>query len=316
MGCPIDRNHRSYSLYDWNKVILEKTFSIPEKFELSEMISDKATSLDLGELAIRCKEFHNIGPAKDRSVIIRWLRSNYQNPYEFLQKISENWFLAESSTCEVYPKEQEGKLNPRLYGLMTLIRRLYIVITEAFISDSILKYFTEITMTYDQSSLYTRLHQVTTNLQHNTQRASTSIVTDIDFEKWNSNIHESETFDIFSDFDKLFGLTNFFSRSNELFSKCVFYLADGTITPELRSGEMVEDLGVWRNHLWGMEGMRQKGWTVFTAVILKYICELRQMSYQLLGQGDNQVLITHYYQDGSNSVEKQLPNSWTSKRSK
>lgn len=118
-------------------------------------------------------------------------------------------------------------------------------------------------------------------------------------------MRESETFHIFSDFDKLFGLTNVFSRSHELFSGCVFYLADGTITPDFQNGEMVADLGVWRNHLGGMEGMRQKGWTVFTAVILKYICELRQMSYQLLGQGDNQVLITHYYHDGSNTVERQ-----------
>lgn len=29
------------------------------------------------------------------------------------------------------------------------------------------------------------------------------------------------------------------------------------------------------------------------------------MSYQLLGQGDNQVPITHYYHDGSNTVERQ-----------
>lgn len=113
------------------------------------------------------------------------------------------------------------------------MRRLYIVIIEGLISDSILKYLPEITMTYDQSSLYTRLHQVTKNLQHNDQRASTSKVTNIDFEKWNYNMRESETFHIFSEFDKLFGLTNVFSRSHELFSVCVFYLADGHLSPQI-----------------------------------------------------------------------------------
>lgn len=41
--------------------------------------------------------------------------------------------------------------------------------------------------------------------------------------------------------------------------------------------------------------MWQKKWTIFTVTLLKYICELHQPSCQLMGQGDNQVLITHYY---------------------
>lgn len=304
---PLDRSHPEYNLLDWQHIQFLETFSIPERFELSEMISDKATSLDLGDLAERCLRHRDIGLSKDRSVIIQWLRSNYQSPIDFLKRISENGFDKESETCGVYPKEREGKNEPRLFGLMTLMRRLYIVITEALISDYILKYFPEITMTYSQSSLYTRLHQVTRDLSHQgeNEERPTSIVTNIDFEKWNSNMREPETMTLFSDFDDLFGIKQVFSRSHELFSACTFYLADGTITPEFKEKRMITDLGVWNGHLGGIEGLRQKGWTVFTAVILKYICEWRQVSYQLMGQGDNQVLITKYYPQAQDSIKVQ-----------
>lgn len=90
-GSPIDRMHPCYSLLDWDKVKFDKTFNVPERFELSEMISDKATSLDLGDLALRCREFHDIGLSQDRSVIIRWLRSNFQNPLDVFVDYIKGW---------------------------------------------------------------------------------------------------------------------------------------------------------------------------------------------------------------------------------
>lgn len=191
---------------------------------------------------------------------------------------------------------------------MTLDRRLYIVITEALLADFILKYFPEITMTFDQATLLTRLHSVTKKISkdHSEKQKSTPIVTNIDFEKWNSNMREEETIDIFTDFDRLFGLKGVFSRSHELFEQCQFYLADGSITPEwVTNRRMKEGPGVWSHHLGGIEGLRQKGWTIFTVVILKYICELNQTSCQLMGQGDNQVLVTHYYPSTQRPVKQQ-----------
>lgn len=225
---------------------------------------------------------------------VRWLRTNFQNPREFLEEIGENGFSPNCAVCGVYPKEREGKNAPRLFGLMTLERRLYIVITEALLADFILKYFPEITMTFGQWTLMTHLHQVTRNFD-DAKGAATSIVTNIDFEKWNSNMREPETMVIFSDFDDLFGIKGVFSRSNEVLSGCTSYLADGTITPKWENPmTMKEGIGVWRGHLGGIAGMRQKGWTIFTVIILKYVCELNQTSCELLGQGDNQVLITKY----------------------
>lgn len=173
-------------------------------------------------------------------------------------------FDPNTRVCGVYPKEREGKNKPRIFRLMTMQRRLYIVITGAFIGDSLLPYFPEITMTFDQTTLFTRHHSVSRTLADETIQRAVPIVTNIDFEKWNSNMRIEETLRISSDFDKLFGLGELFSRSHEVFSQCQFYLADGSITPQWDGNTIIPDIGTWSDRLGGMEGMRQKRWTIFT----------------------------------------------------
>lgn len=80
-----------------------------------------------------------------------------------------------------------------------------IVITEALIGDALLPHFPEITMTFDQTTLFTRLHSVTCTLADGTNQRAVPVVTNIDFEKWNSNMRIELILRIFSDFDRLFG---------------------------------------------------------------------------------------------------------------
>lgn len=64
---------------------------------------------------------------------------------------------------------------------MPMQRLLYIVITEALIGDALLLNFPKITMTFDQTTLFTRLHSVTRTLADGTiQRAVPIVVTNID----------------------------------------------------------------------------------------------------------------------------------------
>lgn len=78
------------------------------------------------------------------------------------------------------PKRRGGKKKPRMFGLMPMQRLLYIVITEALIGDALLPYFPEITMTFDQTTLFTKLHSVTCTLADGTiQRAVPIVITNI-----------------------------------------------------------------------------------------------------------------------------------------
>lgn len=116
---PLDRAHPDYRDTYWDQVIFGKTFDVPDKFEFTEMISDKATSMNKEDLRERT--------GCDRSVIVSWLRPNFQNPHEFLQQLRVNGFNPDTEVAGVCPKEREMMPAPRLFGLMTSERRLYTV---------------------------------------------------------------------------------------------------------------------------------------------------------------------------------------------
>lgn len=138
---------------DWKDVYFNPTFNIPEQFNFQDMIADKATSLKREDLR-EASERGSIG--SNRSVIIQWMRETNISPLEFLTKISEHGFSEGNDVIGGHPKEREMKIYPRLYGLLTLEKRLYVVLTEALIASCILRYFPEITMTFDQKELLTR----------------------------------------------------------------------------------------------------------------------------------------------------------------
>lgn len=54
--------------------------------------------------------------------------------------------------------------------------------------------------------------------------------------------------------------------------------------------------------------MRQKGWTIFTVVILKMLSDKLNVKSQLMGQGDNQVLINRYYPRPGMTIKDQHDN--------
>lgn len=292
-----------YNRQDWIKVSFKKTFDISDKLNLSDLLSDKALSLTLHELYDQVHKHNNIGLATEKSVIIQWLKSKLHDPEQFLDEININGFGEDNEIFGVCPKERELKLIARFFGLATLKKRMYIVLTEAMIAEYIIPHFPQITMMDDSITLSKKFFDQTKIMASDTlygsKRSYKNIVTNIDFQKWNTYMRKEETYMIFQQMDKLFGYDNCISRTHEMFETAQLYLADGTFVPNftLAGGKLklVECDYVWTNHLGGIEGLRQKGWTIFTVCVLISVMELHPNSrFSLMGQGDNQVLIVHY----------------------
>uniref|UniRef100_A0A1B6CFW2 RNA-directed RNA polymerase L n=1 Tax=Clastoptera arizonana TaxID=38151 RepID=A0A1B6CFW2_9HEMI len=209
----------------------------------------------------------------------------------FLQDVAENGFGYEDSVTAVYPKEQENKEYARLFGLLTLRKRMYVVLTEALIAEHILPYFPEITMMDDEISLLKKIYLATTNRKSYTKNSPLkSVILSFDFQKWNSNMRREETESIFQDMDDLMGLGPCIIRTHDMFEGKL-YLADGSIRLKLDlNGHLMLGPGCWTNHLGGIEGLRQKGWTIFTIIEIKTVAERLGIIFQLMGQGDNQVI--------------------------
>lgn len=295
----LDIKHPNYKLTDWNWVKGLKTFPISKQYELSEIISDKATSLGLSRLIRELLNGRGIGPSAERSVLLQWIMSDSLDPEEFLNEIDARGFPQDECVVGVYPKEREMKLKARLFGLLTIVKRMYVVLTEAIIAEHFLPLFSEITMMDDQAQLLGRHFRSTRNMSDYGKKSPyVTIVVNSDFSKWNSNMREEETAGCFSFMDELLGFKNCIRRTHEMFKSSQLYLADGSILPEVvktkRGVKLKESLSVWSGHLGGIEGLRQKGWTIWTACILRYIIELTGVKAQIMGQGDNQVIICNY----------------------
>nr|WAK77191.1 MAG: RNA-dependent RNA polymerase [Rhabdoviridae sp.] len=286
---PVTIRHPDYSLLDWHYVRFEQSFEISEKVDLTAFISDKALSLTRPELKEAVESLRCIGFAWKRSVLYQWLSTEFEGPKEFLERIGKNGFPEGENVVGVCPKERELKIEPRLFGLLTLSKRMYVVLTEALLAEHLLPYYEEITMMDDYLTLLKKIHRQTSDPEHTANRKN--LFTVLDFEKWNSNMRKEETEELFTMFDQLFGLTNVFTRSHEMFETSYLYLADGSYLPHFySSSELREDASCWTEHLGGIEGLRQKGWTIFTVALIRLIADQHDIEISLMGQGDNQVL--------------------------
>nr|UYL95597.1 MAG: RNA-dependent RNA polymerase [Yanbian Rhabd tick virus 2] len=286
-GAELVVRHPRYSLEHWWDVKFQKTFNVMESLDLSDMISDKSTSLDKTPLLESLRKNRGIGPSWERSVLYSHCRQEMTKPAEILESVSKSGFGDEESVVGVCAKERELKPEPRLFGLLTLRKRMYVVITEALLAHDVLPFYPDITMMDDHLALTRKIMRMTK--QHQNWR---SILTVLDFEKWNSHMREAETLELFTFFDDLYGLENVFTRSHEMFSKSQLYLADSSYRPKVdeEAKALVEDEGCWSGHLGGIEGLRQKGWTIFTVALLRLVADEAGISVSLMGQGDNQVM--------------------------
>lgn len=291
-GKPLDVHSQHYKRSDWILVEARKTFNVLPKYDLSDMISDKATSYSRAQLRESVKR-GNIGHRSDRAVIGAWIKSQIGDPGEFLEDISVNGF-GEYDVVGVCPKERELKIFTRFFGLLTLRKRMYVVLTEAMIAVHLLAYFPEITMMDDSLTLLKKMFSMT-HQSPSLASAWVDIFSIIDYDKWNSNMRADETIRLFCFFDQLFGLTMVFERSLEMFSLETLYMADGTFIHSFtKDGKMCESWASWNGHLGGIEGLRQKGWTIFTVNLIRMVAEQHNVQFHLMGQGNNQVLRIRY----------------------
>lgn len=221
-GTPISLISPDYNPDHWLNIKFDQTFHIQDKYELSEMLSDKATSSTREELIWNIINRGGIGTAVDRSVIVQWLKENYQNPQEFLKDINDNGFGDGKDVIGVHEKKREMSIEPRFFALLTIRKRLYVVLTEALIADHILPYFPEITMTFDAVTLRKKIQENTRKLV-DARLDSKTLITNLHFSKWNSNMRKEETYNLFEDMDHLFGLKNCIARTHDMFTLSTIY---------------------------------------------------------------------------------------------
>ncbi|DAF42331.1 TPA_asm: L [Gymnadenia densiflora virus 1] len=296
----ITRLEQTMNLPEWDYIKFKKCIEIPKTYNLSEMVADKAISPDRDSLYRICKQATGMYDANTRRGVLQWLLRESESCYEFLTRVNEDGLSENELIIGLYQKEREVNQTPRMFALMSHSIRNYIVTTESMLSDDILPAFPNITMTNSLLSLQKKIFSVSHKQSMNikSQRFCTfkdiTVIINIDFEKWNLNFRKETTYPIFEALGELYGLEHLYNRTYDIFSKSLIYLADGTFLPKLDMHEgkfILSPPTAYIGHLGGFEGLRQKGWTIFTDCALELVCSRHKCKHSIMGQGDNQVLI-------------------------
>ncbi|DAZ90680.1 TPA_asm: polyprotein [Caladenia virus 1] len=308
---PISTEHHRYVFVDWDLIQFQKLWDMPETYDVCHILNDKAVSPTRSELYESIKNGKGTVVGTQRRGILRWLQGDSIKCRKFLKDVDENGLDAEHCIIGMYEKEREIKIKARMFSLMSEKMRMYFVLTEEMIAEHILPYFPQITM---KDPLHIQIKKLW-NASGLSSPDSLDPTINIDFEKWNLNMREELTEDLFSQLDLLFGFRSLISQTHEIFKKSYIYSSSGKYNPQIAEDALVVDPPMaYTNHQGGFEGLRQKGWTVATVCLLCYIADKLKISINLLGQGDNQVVRLQMPHNYWNNLEMGLGSRVTEAR--
>lgn len=216
----VDRRSVKYNSMDWYCVQAWKTFSPAEYLTDLDVVNDKACSATKSELLKSMSSKKQYIPKEKKRTLLRFLQSENVDILKLLATIDEEGFKSDDLVIGATPKERELKNEPRLFSLMTERAKYYITATEQLIAEGIIPYFPDITMKMSSVEVKKRMHAL--GRKTRAEANAVTIVTNIDFERWNLNMRHNITFDLFNFYDRLFGYNNLIARTHEYFSKCIF----------------------------------------------------------------------------------------------
>lgn len=291
-----------YPLVHWKLLNFCKEFEFDYKTDYTEMCNDRAISPYLYDLpAIYAPEllgYKPTRPVSSRRVLLELLRKNEIDIKGICAAVMRREIPEEWKIVLLSAKEREMKIAPRMFAMFVLEMRLYYNITEANLSKTIFKYFPQQTMTLSERELTKRVLSMATVDGLDTY---IPIFMSIDFKSWNIHWQYSSTYQIFNQIDMLFGTPGLYTYSHIFFEQCTVAVSSRYSPPSSLIGVQGHQVYrtkakfptcdlLWYNHSGGFEGIRQKGWTIITIILLLIVEMKTGIKSFIIGQGDNQFL--------------------------
>ncbi|AJR28409.1 polymerase [Chaco virus] len=281
---------------NWHKLPLTKCFDIPEFIDPSELFSDKAHSVDLHVLINHIRH-DNKKPIPTKRVLTTLLEKNNINWVDFLQRINDKGFETDELVIGLRAKERELKDKGRFFALMSWNLRNYFVVTEYLIKTHFIGLFEGLTMADDMNTVITKMIGKTAGQDKSSSKRIITITNHLDYVKWNSNQRAESNNKIFRVMGQFLGMPNLIERTHEVFNKSFIYFVNRPDLMSVKEGQIVNNSSnkvCWQGQLGGLEGLRQKGWTISSMLMLNRLPRRRNTMIRTLAQGDNQIVITTY----------------------
>lgn len=117
-----------------------------------------------------------------------------------------------------------------------------------------------------------------------------TIANHIDYEKWNNHQRGEANNPVFRVMGQFLGYPNL--------TNLTYYYNNRTDLMAVEDGEIVnkdpDRMVCWRGQKGGLEGLRQKGWSIVNLLVIRREGKVENTKISILAQGDNQVICTQY----------------------
>ncbi|QPL20091.1 RNA-dependent RNA polymerase [American bat vesiculovirus] len=279
----------------WHELPLVKCFDIPDLIDPSVIYADKSHSMNRSDV-IRHILYKSDSPIPSRKVMKTMLETPATNWVEFLESVDKVGLDAEDLVIGLKAKERELKTVGRFFSLMSWKLREYFVITEYLIKTHFVPLFHGLTMADDLTAVMKKMMESSSG-QGASNYDAIAIANHIDYEKWNNHQRKESNGPVFKVMGQFLGYPNLISRTHEFFENSLIYYNN---RPDLmrvlnNAVENSSDKRVcWNGQAGGLEGLRQKGWSILNLLVIARESQIRNTSVKTLAQGDNQVICTQY----------------------
>nr|WGO62847.1 protein L [Hefer Valley virus] len=280
---------------NWHRLPLKKCYDVPDMIDISLLYSDKSHSLDRSEVIKIVREGkHKRIPTK--RVLQTLLERKATNWPEFLKEVNDRGLDWEKLVIGLKAKERELKEEGRFFSMMSFELRDYFVSTEYLIKKYYVPLFEGLTMADDLNTVIKKMLEVSSG-QGSRDYQYITIANNIDYEKWNNYQRIESNGPVFRVMGQFLGLPELFVRTHEFFQKSLIYYNHRADLMLARGDQLINKTGAlvcWEGQRGGLEGLRQKGWSILNYLMIERESRIRNTRVKILAQGDNQTISMHY----------------------
>ncbi|WPV62771.1 MAG: RNA-dependent RNA polymerase [Wufeng shrew rhabdovirus 1] len=288
---------------NWHELPLSKCYEIPIGLDPALLYADKSHSMTRSSVMDHILSYPNT-PIPSKKVLHSALFEPEVFIPEFLLSINDNGLEKDDLIIGLKGKEREVKRVGRFFSLMSWKLRLYFVITEYLIKKYYVPLFSGLTMADDYNSVVRKLLDRSLG-QGEPNYKRITFANHFDYSKWNNTQRGKANNPVFRVMGLFLGLPRLFERTHQFFEESLIYYNDRGDLMDVVSGQIVNKPGYrvcWEGQLGGLEGLRQKGWSVVSLLVIERESKIRNTRVKVLAQGDNQVICTYY----------EIPSSYSS----
>jgi len=284
-------DYNSYPLSDWDFTEWEKFLDFDYFPNYLDLMDDKAISLYRSDLRLTWDKDKR--PKSNRRLLLEVMTRKDIDIRSLVERVSRRDIPDDWKVVSLYPKEREFKLDPRMFAMLVLEMRCFFTAIEANLANSLFRYLPQQTMTKTKTQNQERFLRFT-DPGKNTNNYS--LFLEIDLSRWNLRWRELVIHMIGHDINKMFGLKGTYTVTHWFFAVSQIIVRVGGLRPDgVELPVIPESSLAWRDHKGGFEGLNQKLWTAATYAMVEMalLPLLRNgtiQNYELIGQGDNQVL--------------------------